>query len=73
MVFVIAEDGTMEPKGILIGLNDYDFTEVVSGLDEGQTIAVVGAAQLRASQDEMLNRMRNSNPFGGGRRGGGFR
>ena len=75
VVFVIAEDGTMEPKGILVGLNDYNFTEVVSGLDEGQLIAVVGAAQLRASQDEMLNRMRNSNPFGGGGRGrgGGFR
>ncbi len=72
VVFLIAEDGTLEPKGILIGLSDYDFTEVVSGLDEGQMIAVVGAAQLRASQDEFLERMR-SNPFGGGRRGGGFR
>jgi HlyD family secretion protein len=72
VVFLIAEDGTLEPKGILIGLSDYDFTEVVSGLDEGQMITVVGAAQLRASQDEFLERMR-SNPFGGGRRGGGFR
>ena len=73
VVFVVAEDGTIEPKGILTGLSDYDFTEVVSGLDEGQLIAVVGAAQLRASQDEFLERMR-SNPFGGGRgRGGGFR
>ena len=71
MVFVIAEDGTSEPHGVMIGLNDWDFTEVVSGLEEGDLIAIVGAAQLRASQDEFLNRMRsNSNPFGGGR---GFR
>ena len=71
VVFVIAEDGTIEPHGVMIGLNDWDFTEVVSGLEEGDLIAVVGAAQLRASQDEFLNRMRsNSNPFGGGR---GFR
>ena len=55
----------------MIGLNDWDFTEVVSGLEEGDLIAVVGAAQLRASQDEFLDRMRpNANPFGGGR---GFR
>ena len=70
VVFVMAEDGTIEPHGVMIGLNDWDFTEVVSGLEEGDLIAVVGAAQLRASQDEFLNRMRsNSNPFGGGGRG----
>ena len=71
VVFVMAEDGTIEPHGVMIGLNDWDFTEVVSGLEEGDLIAVVGAAQLRASQDKFLNRMRsNANPFGGGR---GFR
>ncbi len=74
VVFIMAEDGTMEPRGVLIGLNDWDFTEVVSGLEEGDLIASVGAAQLRASQDELLDRLRNSNPFGGGGRGrGGFR
>ena len=66
----MAEDGTIEPHGVMIGLNDWDFTEVVSGLEEGDLIAVVGAAQLRASQDEFLDRMRsNANPFGGGGRG----
>ena len=71
VVFVMAADGTIEPHGVMIGLNDWDFTEVVSGLEEGDLIAVVGAAQLRASQDEFLDRMRsNANPFGGGR---GFR
>jgi len=72
VVFVMAEDATIEPRAIMIGLNDWDFTEVVSGLEEGELIAIVGAAQLRASQDEFLNRIRsNSNPFGGGGPGGG--
>ena len=73
VVFVMAEDGTIAPRGVMIGLNDWDFTEVVSGLEEGELIAIVGAAQLRASQDEFLNRIRsnNSNPFGGGGPGGG--
>jgi len=72
VVFVMAEDGTIEPRAVMIGLNDWDFTEVVSGLEEGELIAIVGAAQLRASQDEFLNRIRsNSNPFGGGGPGGG--
>jgi HlyD family secretion protein len=70
VVFVMAEDGTIEPRPVMIGLNDWDFTEVVSGLEEGEQIAIVGAVQLRASQDEFLNRIRsNSNPFGGGSSG----
>lgn len=72
VVFIMDENGTIEPRAVMIGLNDWDFTEVVSGLEEGELIAIVGAAQLRASQDEFLNRIRsNSNPFGGGGPGGG--
>ena len=76
VVFVMAEDGTIEPRAVMIGLNDWDLTEVVSGLEEGEQIAIVGAAQLRASQDEFLERIRtrsNANPFGGGGPGGGGR
>jgi HlyD family secretion protein len=75
VVFLMAEDGTIEPRGVMIGLNDWDVTEVVSGLEEGALITIVGAAQLRAQQEEFLNRIRsnNSNPFGGGRGGGGGR
>ena len=69
VVFVVAADGTIEPRGVIIGLNDFDFTEVVSGLEEGDLIAIIGAADLRAAQDEMRNRGRPD--FGGGR--GGFR
>ena len=72
VVFVMGEDGAIAPRPVMIGLNDWDYTEVVSGLEEGELIAIVGAAQLRAQQDEFLNRIRsNSNPFGGGPPGGG--
>jgi HlyD family secretion protein len=71
-VFVMAEEGTIEPRAVMIGLNDWDLTEVVSGLEEGESIAIVGAAQLRASQEEFLNRIRsNFSPFGGRGPGGG--
>ena len=64
----MTEGGVIEPRSIMIGLNDWDVTEVVSGLEEGEQILIVGAAQLRAQQDEFLNRIRsNSSPFGGGR------
>lgn len=64
MVFIVAADGTIEPRMVRIGLNDWDNTQVVSGLEDGETIAVIGAAQLQAQQAEMLERMRSR--MGGG-------
>ncbi len=51
-----------------VGLNDWDRTQVVSGVEDGETLVIVGAAQLRAQQQEFLNRMRQrfgGSPFGG--------
>ena len=72
VVFVFGEDGVPTPRPVMIGLNDWDFTEVVSGLEEGEELAVIGAAQLRATQDAFLERIRSrSTPFGGRGPGGG--
>jgi HlyD family secretion protein len=64
VVFVVPEGGTPEPRLVQIGLNDWDNTQVVSGLEAGATVAVIGAAQLQAQQAEMLQRMRSR--MGGG-------
>ena len=73
-VFVIGPDGDLEPQLIQMGLGDWDNTSVVSGLEEGDVLAIVGAAQLQAQQEEFMNRMRDrmggGSPFGGGMRGG---
>ena len=73
-VFVIGPDGELRPQLIEMGLGDWDNTSVVSGLEEGDVLAIVGAAQLQAQQEEFLNRMRDrmggGSPFGGGMRGG---
>ncbi len=76
-VFVLGADSVPEPRLVRIGLGDWDNTQVVSGLEAGETLVVVGAAQLQAQQDAFLERMRSrmggSSPFGGGGgpRGGG--
>ena len=72
VVFVVGEDGTIEPRMVMIGLTDWDRTEVVSGLDEGDRVALIGLAQLQAQREEFLERMRSrgSNPFGRGGMGG---
>lgn len=67
-VFVMA-NGVPEIRMIQIGLNDWDNTEVISGLEGGESLAVIGAAQLQAQQQAWLESMRSrasGSPFGGG-------
>jgi HlyD family secretion protein len=68
-VFVLGADSIPEPRLVQIGIGDWDNTEVISGIEEGETLVIVGAAQLQAQQQEFLDRMRSrtgGNPLGGG-------
>jgi HlyD family secretion protein len=69
VVFVLGADSVPQPRVVQIGLNDWDNSEVVSGLEGDEKLVVVGAAQLQAQQQEFLNRIRSrmgGSPFGGG-------
>jgi HlyD family secretion protein len=70
VVFVLGADSIPEPRMVRIGLGDWDNTQIVSGLEEGETLVIVGAAQLQAQQqaflDQMRSRMGGGSPFGGG-------
>ena len=74
VVFVV-KNGKPEPRLVQVGISNWDNTEIVSGLEEGDTLAVVSAAQLQAQQQEFLNRIRSraGGMFGGGMMGGGPR
>lgn len=69
-VFVLGADSIPEPRMVLLGIGDWDSVEIVSGLDGGETLVVVGPAQLQAQQDQFLQQMRarmgGGSPFGGG-------
>ena len=54
---------------MVLGLGDWDRTEVVSGLAEGDEVVLVAAAQLRANQQRMEERFRSR--MGGGIPGSG--
>jgi HlyD family secretion protein len=74
VVFVLGADSVPVPRLIQVGLNDWDNTEVISGLEGNETLVVVSAAQLQAQQQQWLNQIRSrmgSNPFGGGGGPGG--
>jgi HlyD family secretion protein len=74
-VFVGGPTGELEPRRIQLGIGDWDNTEIVSGVEEGDALVIVGPAQLQAQQEAFLEqvrgRMGSSNPFGGQIPGGG--
>ena len=67
VVFVVDGSGVPAPRMVQIGLNDWEYTQVVSGLEEGEQLAVVGAAQLQEQQQQIQQRFRRGMfPFPGG-------
>jgi HlyD family secretion protein len=65
VVFVVNDAGVPEPRPVQIGLNDYDHTQIVSGVEEGDQIALLGAAELQAQQQQYLDRVRQRGGMGG--------
>jgi HlyD family secretion protein len=57
VVFVQGEQGP-EARRIMVGVNDFDNSEVISGLQEGEKIILVSVARLQAQQEEMNQRIR---------------
>ncbi len=76
---VFVQKGTSwEPKVLRLGVANYDYTEVIDGLAEGDKVAMLSAAALQAKRQEQNDRMKSmtgsplgGSPAGGGGRGGG--
>jgi HlyD family secretion protein len=77
LVFV-AEGNTFKPRVVMLGAGNYDFTEVVSGLKEGERVALLASLALQAQREEQNERFRSRaggipgmQQGGGAPRGGG--
>jgi len=73
VVFVQGAKGP-EPKVVVLGLSDWDFTEVVRGLEPGKEVYLISVARLQQQQEQFTSRMREragGGIFGGGQRSGG--
>ncbi|MBX3134136.1 MAG: efflux RND transporter periplasmic adaptor subunit [Gemmatimonadaceae bacterium] len=70
LVFVKRGENSWEARVVRLGVADYDFTEVLSGLEEGDQVALLSAAALQMQRQENQDRMRamtgGSSPLGGG-------
>jgi HlyD family secretion protein len=59
LVFVKTGD-TFEPRLVQLGASNFDYTEVVSGLKEGEQVALLAAAALQAQRQQQNDRMRQN-------------
>ncbi len=81
LVFVEDAPGKFSPRLVRLGASDYDYSEVISGLKEGEKVATLAVQALQAKRDQQNDRFRSMTggpvpgagggaPAGGGRPGG---
>ena len=76
LVFV-KKGQTFEPRLVMLGASNFDYTEVVSGVTEGEQVAMLAAAALQAQREQNQDRIRQQtgvpgmNQQGGGAGGAG--
>ena len=51
-------NGQYSPRAVRVGISDFDYTEVLSGLKEGEQVALLGAAVLEAQREATQARIR---------------
>ena len=74
LVFVQKADSSWEPRMVRLGVANFDYTEVLEGLKEGENVALLSAAAMQAqrqqAQDRARQMMGGGNPLGGATSGG---
>ena len=71
---------TYHPRVVMLGASNFDYTEIVAGLKEGERVALLTSLALQAQRQQQNDRMRqgmgvpgltpNAGPGAGGRPGG---
>jgi HlyD family secretion protein len=54
----VKKDGKYTPRPVRLGISDFDYTEVLSGVTQGEQVALLGAALLQAQREAQQARMR---------------
>jgi len=53
-----------EPRAVRVGISDFDYAEVLDGLQEGEQVAMLSYAEMQAQRDRISNFARSR--MGGG-------
>ena len=59
-VVFVKNDTGYEARAVRLGVTDFDYTEVLSGLREGEEVALLSAATMQAQRDQQADRIRNA-------------
>ncbi|MFL5560916.1 MAG: hypothetical protein ACJ79K_05500, partial [Gemmatimonadaceae bacterium] len=72
IVFVKDSSG-YSPRMVRLGVTNYDYTEVLNGLKEGEQVALLASANLQQQRTDQQSRIRSatSTPLTGGGGGAG--
>ena len=80
MIAFVKTNGKFSPRAVGVGISDFDYTEILSGLQAGEQVALLGPAVLQAQREQIQARVRagtggglqqTTTPAAGGTGGGG--
>jgi HlyD family secretion protein len=57
LVFV-SKNGKYSPRSVRLGVSNYDYSEVLSGLQEGEQVAILNIAAMQAKNQNDMNQVR---------------
>jgi HlyD family secretion protein len=58
-MFVFVKQGTKySPRVVRLGVSDFDYSEILSGVKQGEQVALLGPAVLQAQRDQLQARVR---------------
>jgi HlyD family secretion protein len=58
MIVFVKTGEKYEPHVIRVGVSDFDYTEILNGLQQGQQVALLGPAVLQAQREQLQARVR---------------
>jgi HlyD family secretion protein len=58
MIVFVKNGDKYTPRAVRVGISDFDYTEVLSGVQEGEQVALLGAAVLQAQREQLQARIR---------------
>jgi HlyD family secretion protein len=59
MLVFVKKDEKYTPRLVRVGISDFDYTEILSGVQPGEQVALLGAAVLQAQREELQSRLRS--------------
>ncbi|HST08201.1 MAG TPA: efflux RND transporter periplasmic adaptor subunit [Gemmatimonadaceae bacterium] len=58
MIVFVKTGDKYSPRAVRVGVSDFDYTEIVSGVNLGEQVALLGPAVLQAQRDQLQARVR---------------